>query len=74
MPVGRMPVDLEAMRRLSCAPEAVTAGSYLFDISEDPNETNNLAGGALETEYADLMASALREIGAPAEQFTRVGL
>ncbi|MBM3497420.1 MAG: sulfatase [Armatimonadetes bacterium] len=74
MPVGRMPVAPDDMRRLHCAPEAVTGDNYLFDIEQDPNETTNLAGTVLEQEYEALMASALREIGAPDEQFVRMGL
>jgi hypothetical protein len=69
-----MPVEPDDMRRIHCAPEAVTGGNHLFDIAEDPDETNNLAGTPLEQEYEALMTSALREIGAPEEQLVRMGL
>ena len=74
MPVGRMPVLPEDMRRMSCPPEAVVQGNYLFDIAEDPGEEHNLAGTGLEPQYEKLLADALREIGAPEEQFERLGL
>ena len=74
MPVGRMPLDPEAMPRLHCPREAVFGDNYLYDIAADPDETTNLAGTPLEAEYEQLMVRGLREIGAPAEQFTRLGL
>ena len=69
-----MPVTPEDMQRLSCAPEAVVAQDHLFDITEDPDETTNLIGTGLEKQYEDLMRKALTEIGAPEEQFVRMGL
>jgi arylsulfatase A-like enzyme len=74
MPVGRMPVDPDIMRRLSCPPEGVVGGSWLFDIEQDPGETTNLAGGELEAQYAALMRRGLEDIGAPVEQYERMGL
>jgi len=73
MPVGRMPVEPDIMRRLHCEPELVR-GDYLFDITQDPDETQNLAGTELEKHYEDLMRSAMEEIGAPEEQYERLGL
>ena len=45
----------------------------LFD-AEDEQETNDLAGSARETHYADLLRHALETVEAPSEQFERLGL
>ena len=74
MPVGRMPVSPEFMRRLSCAPEQVTGANHLFDVVADEAQEQNLAGTPLEQEIAGRLAAALREIGAPPEQMVRLGL
>jgi hypothetical protein len=49
-------------------------GNALFNLEDDPDENANLAGGAEEEEAAQRLAAALRAIGAPASQFTRLGL
>ena len=49
-------------------------GNHLFNLSEDPEEERNLAGGAKEKELADALEAALRELEAPEAQFTRLGL
>ncbi len=74
MPVCRMPVEPDDMRRLHCEPELVTGEDFLFDISADPNERQNLAGTELQTHYENLMRSAMQELQVPPEQYERMGL
>ncbi|MGH7024030.1 MAG: sulfatase [Caulobacteraceae bacterium] len=50
------------------------SGSKLFDLTSDPNEATNLAGGAREAEAAARLAAALRDLQAPEAQFQRLGL
>ncbi len=48
--------------------------SYVFDLAADPDETENLKGGALEEELAAQLRAALAELDAPKTQFERLGL
>lgn len=50
------------------------AQTMLFDIEADPGQTRNLAGGAIEKQFAALLAGALREHDSPPSQFERLGL
>ncbi len=50
------------------------SGNHLYDTRDDPGETRNLAGSALEAECAARLRAALKAVEAPAEQFTRLGL
>lgn len=47
---------------------------YLFDISQDPEEENNLVGQRAERQMQELLHAALTELQAPDEQFARLGL
>ncbi|MCP5180752.1 MAG: sulfatase [Pseudomonadales bacterium] len=47
---------------------------FLFDLHNDPDETENRIGHAEERRLRDLLHAALSDIEAPAEQFTRLGL
>jgi hypothetical protein len=49
-------------------------GNYLFDLENDPDEINNLAGTELEAQLAAQLKAALLELEAPAAQFERLGL
>lgn len=49
-------------------------GSQLFDVDDDPMETNNRIGSAEEKQARDLLADALRAVEAPAEQLERLGI
>jgi hypothetical protein len=46
----------------------------VFVPDDDPTESRDLAGDALEAELADHLADALREIEAPTDQLVRLGL
>jgi arylsulfatase A-like enzyme len=50
------------------------SGNHLYDLDEDPDETRNLAGDPLETEYRDRLRAALESVEAPRGQFERLGL
>jgi hypothetical protein len=50
------------------------SGNHLYDTATDPGENENRAGGADELRMRDMLVTALREIEAPEEQFTRLGL
>jgi hypothetical protein len=50
------------------------SGNHLYDLSKDPGEENNLAGGGLEKDITGMLRDALRAIEAPEEQFVRLGL
>lgn len=47
---------------------------HLYDLDVDPDETENRAGEAAETDLVDLLRTALTDVEAPAEQFLRLGL
>ncbi len=49
-------------------------GHHLFDLANDPDENENLAGSAREKYAADALRAALVEVEAPPEQFQRLGL
>ena len=46
----------------------------LFDVSIDPEETENRVGESIEREMQDLLRTALTELEAPVEQLERLGL
>jgi len=50
------------------------SGNHLFDLTQDPDENNDLAGTKQEKLAADLLRDALTEVEAPSEQFSRLGL
>jgi arylsulfatase A-like enzyme len=47
---------------------------YLYDLHNDPQETENLLGSQAEKDMQDLLRTALTEVEAPAEQLARLGL
>lgn len=47
---------------------------YLFDLQEDPDETQNLIGTPLESKMIALLDDALSSLEAPKEQAQRLGL
>ena len=49
-------------------------GAQLFDLANDPNEDENLAGTALEKDAVELLRAALAAIEAPEDQWVRLGL
>jgi len=49
-------------------------GNHLFNLKDDPGETQNLAGAAVERRLSEQLRVALQEVEAPAEQLARLGL
>jgi arylsulfatase A-like enzyme len=80
MPVGRMPVAPDIMRRLHCEPERAVGTDYLFEVRDaqggalDEAQERNLVGSGLEKEYETRLRNAMRTMGAPEEQFVRLAL
>jgi hypothetical protein len=80
--LGRMPGSpvpvirqvWDASDRLPFWAWAKFSGNHLYDLKNDPAENENRAGGADEKRMTEMLIAALREIEAPAEQFTRLGL
>lgn len=50
------------------------SGNHLYDLGNDPAETENLAGTRAEARMAEALREAMKAVGAPEEQFTRLGL
>jgi arylsulfatase A-like enzyme len=50
------------------------SGNHLYNLRNDPDEEENLAGSPLEAEMTDLLQQALREVDAPDDQFLRLGI
>ena len=50
------------------------SGNRLFNLKNDPEETQSLAGSAAEKELADKLREALKQVQAPDDQFARLGL
>jgi arylsulfatase A-like enzyme len=50
------------------------SGSYLFDVDTDPEEEENRLGTRVEDQMLDAVATELRQIGAPPDLLTRVGV
>ncbi|MEY3691422.1 MAG: hypothetical protein RJB57_1078 [Actinomycetota bacterium] len=46
----------------------------MFHRGEDPDETVNRIGDAVARDAEELLRAALTEVGAPSEQFERLGL
>jgi hypothetical protein len=49
-------------------------GNHLYNLANDPDEDENLAGSKHEKVAADLLHDALNEVEAPSDQFERLGL
>ncbi len=50
------------------------SGNYLFDLGNDPDENENLAGSSREAAAIEALRNAMKSIEAPEEQFVRLGL
>jgi hypothetical protein len=47
---------------------------YLFDLSVDPEEDENLVGHAVERDMVELLRHAMQSLDAPGEQLERLGI
>lgn len=50
------------------------SGNHLYDLRNDPEESENLAGSAREADIVDALRAAMKAVDAPEEQFVRLGL
>jgi arylsulfatase A-like enzyme len=50
------------------------SGHHLYDLRDDPHEERNLAGAPVEKVASEQLREALKEIEAPDDQLTRLGL
>lgn len=77
MPGSDIPVIRQPYEEGDPAPywlSGKSGGSRLWNIKDDPTESESLIGGKEETELADVLKGALEEINAPEDQFERLGL
>lgn len=77
MPGSKVPVIRQMWDHSDALPFwafARFSGNYLFDLVNDPDEVENLAGTAWEQHAAEALRSALRDVDAPEDQFVRLGL
>jgi hypothetical protein len=47
---------------------------FLYDLSDDPEEDENLVGHAVERDMVELLRHALQSVDAPGEQLERLGI
>jgi hypothetical protein len=73
VPVIRQPFD-EGDRLPFWVGRGAVDAHFLFDLDHDPEEDENLAGSAAESEMVELLRVALKEVAAPEEQFERLGI
>jgi arylsulfatase A-like enzyme len=77
MPGSKVPVISQSWDESDAVPYWALArfsGSHLYDLANDPNEERNLAGGALEKDFAAKLRDALKSVESPEEQYPRLGL
>ena len=77
MPGSRVPVIRQPFREGDLLPYWALgpfSGNHLYDLRNDPEEENNLTGSNREKDYANRLRQALKELEAPGDQMTRLGL
>ncbi|MBG7605718.1 MAG: sulfatase [Actinobacteria bacterium] len=75
IPVIRQPFEPGDVLPYWASSGAGNAGNnHLYDITDDPDETENRCGEANEAEMIDLLHTALSEVEAPPDQFARLGI
>ena len=50
------------------------SGNHLYNLRNDPDEDENLAGSRTEKDAADKLRTALIEVDAPDDQLARLGM
>ncbi len=50
------------------------SGNHVYDLANDPGETENLRGQTIEKQLAEQLRAALTDLDAPKAQFERLGL
>ena len=77
MPGSKVPVIRQAWDESDAVPYWALArfsGNHLYNLDDDPNENRNLAGGVLEKDLTVKLREAMKSVGAPEEQLTRLQL
>jgi arylsulfatase A-like enzyme len=77
MPGSKIPVLRQPFREGDFLPYWAYgnfSGHHLYDLANDPDESENLAGTPAEAQLAEHLREALREIEAPDDQLPRLGL
>ena len=79
MPGSEVPVIRQPYQPGDTLPLWVTVNNcndrhFLFDLDIDPDEQENRSGESAAVEMVDLLHTALSELDAPDDQFTRLGL
>ena len=77
MPGSKVPVIRQPYRQGDVLPYWALGGftgNHLYDLSNDPEENENLAGSRHESGLADKLREALKQIEAPDDQFVRLGM
>jgi hypothetical protein len=75
IPVIRQPFEAgDVLPYWAGAGASNTGNNHLYDIVDDPDETQNRCGEPIEAEMIDLLHAALTEVEAPLDQFARLGL
>ena len=50
------------------------SGNHLYDLANDPDEDENMAGSRREADIVDKLREALKQVEAPDDQFVRLGM
>ncbi|MEZ5375764.1 MAG: sulfatase [Acidimicrobiales bacterium] len=74
LPVIRQPYAAGDRMPMWAGGPHIIGRHHLYDLANDPDEQENLAGGRLDEQLCELIRSALVELEAPTEQLERVGL
>ena len=69
-----MPVGKYAVPKQDSDVKAPARPNLLFDLNQDPEQNDDLAGSGDEQHYVDLLTEALSAVDSPPEQFERMGL
>ena len=73
VPVMRQPLEAGDRFPFWCANQPADE-HHCYDLSIDPDETENRLGGADERDMIELLRVALKSVDAPGEQFERLGI
>jgi arylsulfatase A-like enzyme len=74
IPVIRQPFERGDAVPFWAAGRANVGRHHLYDVVDDPDETENRVGARGEREMIELLREALRAVEAPDDQFARLGL
>ncbi len=73
-PIYKVPITEPSLLKGQSDLRRFTESSLLFDLSNDPHQTQPIQDSDLEYRYVELLKRALKEHDAPEEQFKRLGL